>query len=98
MTATGAPNYDYANRGNWDHIFRPNLINTFNFGYNDILSVYANVDGAYGNLFPPIPGAVNSSLPPVINFQNYLGFGSNASGATIRPGVAHQRPANLGSG
>jgi hypothetical protein len=80
-----APNYDFANRGNWDHIFRPNLINTFNIGYNDILSVYANVDSAYGSLFPKIPGAINSSLPPVINFQNYLGFGSNASGATIRP-------------
>ena len=80
-----APNYDFANRGNWDHIFRPNLINTFNFGYNDILSVYANVDSAYANLFPAIPGAINSNLPPIINFQNYLGFGSNASGATIRP-------------
>jgi hypothetical protein len=80
-----APNYDYANRGNWDHTFRPNLINTFNFGYNDILSVYANVDGAYAGLFPTIPGAISGSLPPVINFQNYLGFGSNASGQTTRP-------------
>src|SRR5205807_9509419 len=39
-----APNINFANRGSWDHIFRPNLINTFNFGYNDILSVENCVD------------------------------------------------------
>ena len=80
-----SPNYDYANRGNWDHIFRPNLINTFNFGYNDILSVEKCVDASYGNLFPPIPGAINSKLPPQIGFQNYLGYGCNGDGETTRP-------------
>src|SRR5262249_21348701 len=52
------PNYDFANRANWDHIFRPNLINTFNLGYNDILSVIRCVDVGYSNLFPAIPGAL----------------------------------------
>ena len=80
-----SPNYDYANRGNWDHIFRPNLINTFNFGYNDILSVIKCVDVGFANLFPAIPGALNNNLPPQIGFQNYLGYGCNADGETTRP-------------
>ncbi len=80
-----APNYDYANRGNWDHIFRPNLVNTFNFGYNDILSIIKCVDSGYASLFPSIPGALNNKLPPSINFQNYIGLGCNSAGATIRP-------------
>jgi Carboxypeptidase regulatory-like domain len=80
-----SPNYDFANRGNWDHIFRPNLINTFNFGYNDILSVEKCVDSGYANLFPPIPGALNNKLPPQIGFQNYQGFGCNGDGETTRP-------------
>jgi hypothetical protein len=80
-----SPNYNFANRGNWDHIFRPNLINTFNFGYNDIVSVIKCVDSDYANLFPPIPGAFNNNLPPQIGFQNYQGFGCNADGETTRP-------------
>jgi hypothetical protein len=80
-----APNYDYANRGNWDHIFRPNLVNTFNFGYNDILSIIKCVDSGYSSLFPSIPGALNNTLPPTLNFQNYIGLGCNSAGATIRP-------------
>ncbi len=80
-----SPNYDYANRGNWDHIFRPNLVNTFNFGYNDILSVIKCVDAGYASLFPSIPGSLNHILPPSINFQNYQGLGCNSAGATIRP-------------
>jgi hypothetical protein len=79
------PNYDYANRANWDHIFRPNLINTFNIGYNDILSVIRCVDSPYANLFPTIPGALNNKLPPSISIDGYRGFGCNGDGETTRP-------------
>ena len=80
-----APNINFANRGNWDHIFKPNLINTFNFGYNDILSVENCVDSPYGNLFPQIPGSLTGKIPPQIGFQNYLGYGCNGLGETTRP-------------
>lgn len=80
-----APNYDFANRGNWDHIFRPNLVNTFNFGYNDILSVIRCVDVGQAGLFPKIPGALNNNLPPSLSFENYAGMGCNSDGETTRP-------------
>lgn len=79
-----SPNYDYANRGNWDHTFRPNLINTFNIGYNDILSVILCVDAGQTGL-PTIPGALNNKLPPQLNFENYSGMGCNSDGETTRP-------------
>jgi hypothetical protein len=79
------PNYNFANRGNWDHIFRPNLVNTFNIGYNDILSVIRCVDSPYANLFPPIPGAISNKLPPAMRISGYEGFGCNSDGETTRP-------------
>lgn len=79
------PNYDFANRANWDHIFRSNLINTFNIGYNDILSVIRCVDVGYASLFPVIPGALNNKLPPSIGIAGYRGFGCNGDGETTRP-------------
>ena len=79
-----SPNYDYANRGNWDHTFRPNLINTFNIGYNDILSVERCVDAGQTGL-PTIAGALNNNLPPVISFDNYASMGCNSNGETTRP-------------
>jgi hypothetical protein len=86
------PNYNFANRGNWDHIFRPNLVNNFNIGYNDILSVVRCVDAAHAGLFPQIPGALSHDLPPVIGFSNYAGFGCNDDGETTRPAwIANDR-------
>jgi len=79
------PNYNFANRGNWDHIFRPNLVNTFNVGYNDILSVIRCVDSPYANLFPTIPGAISNKLPPAMRISGYEGFGCNSDGETTRP-------------
>jgi hypothetical protein len=79
------PNYNFANRGNWDHIFRPNLINTFNIGYNNILSVIRCVDSPFSSLFPSIPGALNNKLPPAIRISGYQGLGCNADGETTRP-------------
>jgi len=79
------PNYNFANRANWDHIFRPNLINNFNIGYNDILSVIRCVDAEHAGLFPKIPGAIAYNLPPVIRMTDYQGFGCNDSGETTRP-------------
>jgi hypothetical protein len=80
-----SPNYDFANRGNWDHIFRPNLINTFNIGYNNILSIGSCVDAKFADLFPTIPGALNNKYPPSIGLEGYRGFGCNADFETTRP-------------
>jgi hypothetical protein len=79
------PNYNLAPRANWDHIIRPNLINTFNFGYNTIVSVILCVDASYASLFPAIPGATNNKLPPVMNMEGYQGLGCNSDGETTRP-------------
>jgi hypothetical protein len=79
------PNYDFADRASWDHIFRPTLINTFNIGYNDILSVGSCVDAGYANLFPQIPGALNHTLPPALSIENYTSLGCNSNFETTRP-------------
>jgi hypothetical protein len=79
------PNYDFANRATWDHTFRPNLVNNFNIGYNDILSVVRCVDVGYADLFPKVPGAISYELPPAIRMADYRGFGCNSDGETTRP-------------
>jgi hypothetical protein len=86
------PNYDFANRFNWDHTFRPNLVNNFNIGYNDIYSIIAVGDARYTSAVPSIPGAINNKLPPALSFDTYDGFGDNSTGATVRPAtIANDR-------
>ena len=79
------PNYDFANRLNWDHTLRPNLLNNFNLGYNDILSVIVCSDAPYANVIPGIPGARSNAFPPTIGIDGYYGFGCNGNGETTRP-------------
>jgi len=69
------PNYDFANRLNWDHTFRPNLLNNFNLGYNDILSIGVCVDAGFANDVPKIPSVQNHNFPPQIGLQDFVGFG-----------------------
>jgi hypothetical protein len=79
------PNYNFVNRFNWDHTFRPNLVNNFNAGFNTIVSVIRCVDADYADVLPKIPGVVSTALPPALRFQDYRGFGCNDAGETTRP-------------
>ena len=87
------PNYDFANRFNWDHTFRPNLLNNFNLGYNDILSVVtcANL-GNWQGVIPSIPGTRDNRLSPSIQIAGYSSYGCGSDGETTRPAyIANDR-------
>jgi hypothetical protein len=81
-----SPNYNFANRLNWDHTFRPNLLNNLNIGYNDILSVIVCADeGTAAGVIPAIPGTRSNRLAPNIGIEGYRGFGCSSDGETTRP-------------
>jgi hypothetical protein len=81
------PNYDFANRASWDHTFRPNLLNNFTLGYNDILSVGVCADEGKGAAqMPQIPGVPSHAFESYLGFSSYyLGYGCNGDFETTRP-------------
>ncbi len=86
------PNYDFANRINWDHTFRPNLLNNFNIGYNDILSIGICSDEKFADAVPKISGVESNAFPPVMGFQDFYPFGCNGRFDTTRPAtIANDR-------
>ncbi len=85
-----SPNYDFHNRLNWDHTFRPNLLNNFNLGYNDILSIGSCLGNKllgdeYASVVPAIGGVLATDLPPALRFDDYAGYGCNSDFDTTRP-------------
>ncbi|PYV91123.1 MAG: hypothetical protein DMG05_08085 [Acidobacteria bacterium] len=80
-----APNYDFYDRGSWDHTFNPNLLNSFNIGYNDIYSFGVCEDANQAGAVPKINGVLSHEFPPVIGFQDFQGFGCNGVFGTVRP-------------
>lgn len=87
------PNVNFANRFNWDHTFRPNLLNNFNLGYNDILSVVTCADeGSWNTVASSIPGTRDTRLAPSIGIAGYRGYGCGSDGETTRPAyIANDR-------
>ncbi|MGA2986568.1 MAG: TonB-dependent receptor [Terriglobia bacterium] len=80
-----SPNYNFANRLNFDHTFKPNLLNNLNIGYNDILSDSRCTDAPYASKLPQIPGVFDHKTPPVISFDDFTGFGCNGYFNQDRP-------------
>jgi hypothetical protein len=80
-----SPNYNFADRLNYDHTFRPNLLNNLNFGYNDILSDSKCTDAPYSASVPQIPGVFDHTTPPVITFDDFTGMGCNGFFNQDRP-------------
>jgi hypothetical protein len=80
-----SPNYNFANRINFDHTFKPNLLNNLNIGYNDILSDSRCTDAPYASKLPQIPGVFDHLTPPVITFDDFTGFGCNGFFNQDRP-------------
>jgi hypothetical protein len=64
-------------RVNWDHIFSPTLVNTFNFGTLDWDFADFSLSGPeFVNDLPQIPG-VEHNIPPAIRFSDgFEGFGA----------------------
>ncbi|HEX5482387.1 MAG TPA: TonB-dependent receptor, partial [Terriglobia bacterium] len=80
-----APNYGFLDRLNYDHTFRPNLLNNLNFGYNDILSDSRCTDAPYASVLPQIPGVFDHKTPPALSFDDFTGFGCNGYFNQARP-------------
>jgi hypothetical protein len=79
-----SPNHGYLNRINWDHTFRPTLINSFNFGYNNIVSTSVCV-ATDPDAVPKISGVTSNALPPAIRLQDFAAMGCNGNFAQDRP-------------
>lgn len=79
------PNYSNISRLNWDHTFRPNLLNNFNYGYLDLRSNQNNLSDLLRSQIPVIPGVGGTNHEPAIRFDDYDGYGGNAGGAGFRP-------------
>jgi hypothetical protein len=80
-----APNYNFLDRINYDHTFRPTLLNNLNFGYNDILSDERCTDAPFAGVMPQIPGVYDHITPPVVSFDDYTGMGCNGYFNQDRP-------------
>jgi len=59
------PNDGFYDRFNYDHTFRPNLLNNFNLGWNDFHSFWHSNDHAYAGTMPQIPGVMDHLDPGV---------------------------------
>ena len=86
---TRIPNYSEVERLNYDHTFRPNLLNHFAIGYLDLLTEEYNASDPYVNQVPQIAG-VYSSQARVGHRISVMAF--PAYGGTPDP---DQHPADL---
>jgi hypothetical protein len=78
-------NFSFVNRANWTHTFSPTLLNHFAIGYLNTHTAQWPYARPYANVIPQIPGAPNYTETPVVNFDDYAGFGNNAVGTDSRP-------------
>jgi hypothetical protein len=79
------PNYGFLDRLNFDHTFRPNVVNNFNVGWNDFPTYTKNTDQAYAATMPQIPGVPDHLFPPSLSFANYSSMGGNGYFGQTRP-------------
>ncbi|MGA2983923.1 MAG: TonB-dependent receptor [Terriglobia bacterium] len=79
------PNYGFLDRLNYDHTFRPNLINNLNLGYNDFPTYSKNTDDPYTSTMPQIPGVFAHLTPPVLQFDHYTQLGADGYFGERRP-------------
>jgi hypothetical protein len=78
-------NYGFLDRLNWDHTFSPTLFNNTNFGYNTQNIIATCLDEPYAGDLPKISGLADYTLPPIVNFQNFSGFGCGTGAREERP-------------
>jgi hypothetical protein len=83
--AYSQPDYQFLDRLNWDHTFRPTLLNTFNYGYNEVYAGTLCSDAPYAKNLPKLPGMFSNDLPPVIDFESFYSWGCNEDHKSPRP-------------
>ena len=83
---TRVPNYSEVSRLNYDHTFRPNLLNHFAIGYLDLLTEEYNSSDPYVKDVPQIAGVYSNKHESAINFgDNYSSYGGNSDLISTRP-------------
>jgi hypothetical protein len=66
-----APQFSFVDRIRWDHTFTPTVLNHFGFGYLNRNEGYGSINWLKApDALPRIPGVVDSTIPPVVNFAN----------------------------
>jgi hypothetical protein len=69
----------WVNRLNWDHTFRPDLLNHLSFGYLNRNEGYGCINQEFVDVLPKIPGVVSHDAPPKIAFgDGFLPWGCDA--------------------
>jgi len=79
------PNTNTLLRASWDHTFNSNLLNSLNFGYNNILTKSVCVDEEQANALPRISGVASHEFPSNIRLEGFAAMGCNAGLNQDRP-------------
>ncbi|MGA2986248.1 MAG: carboxypeptidase regulatory-like domain-containing protein [Terriglobia bacterium] len=85
---TRIPNYSEVSRLNYDHTFRPNLLNHFAMGYLDLLTEEYNSSDPYVKDVPQIAGVYSNKHESSLNFASadgYSSYGGNSDLISTRP-------------
>ena len=83
---TRIPNYSHVARGNWDHTFRPTLLNHFAIGFLNLPTTVYNSSDCCVSQLPQIAGVYNHKHESAMRFGGgYDGYGGNADFFTTRP-------------
>ncbi len=83
---TRVPNYSEVVRLNYDHTFKPTLLNHFAIGYLDLLTEEYNASDPYVKDVPEIQGVYSHKHEPSINFgDGYSSYGGNSDLISTRP-------------
>jgi hypothetical protein len=83
---TRIPNYSEVERLNYDHTFRPNLLNHFAIGYLDLLTEEVNASDKYRTQVPQIAGVYTHNVESGIGFgDGFSGYGGTQTLISTRP-------------
>lgn len=83
---TRIPSYSHLPRFNYDHIFKPTLLNHFALGYLDLPTKVYNSSDCCISQVPQIAGVYNHAHQSALQFGNgYDSYGGNADFYTRRP-------------
>ena len=82
---TRIPNYSELPRINWDHTFRPNLLNHMALGYLDLPTEGYNSSDCCVSQVPEIAEVYSHKHEPSMNYSEYSPYGGNTDFFTRRP-------------